>query len=376
MLKIISISDIHLGNKIVKSEFIINNLNKYFSCSKELSDIDIIFLCGDIFDSGIYLPDTHTGAIQRWIVRVLHLCKKWNICLRVLEGTPSHDRKQSKQFEILNDLFGIEADIKYIDKLSIEYIERFDINVLYLPDEWRGCVKDTENEVKELLQINNIMQVDYAVMHGNFEYQLPMINSLSAHESLFYLSIVKKYIFIGHIHNMSQSNRILAQGSFDRLAHNEEHNKGFFYIESHKDSFIEDKIVFKVNHSAAIFTTLNLINLTKTQIEQLINATLSDHVAKHHTQLHIRLLIAKDDINESLINGYKRIFHTVHWRIKIIRQHLDDEKTNILIPELYKPLQINENTIISIIKTRLEDKGINESLINKTINKLIVIKNL
>ena len=62
------------------------------------------------------------------------MLKPYNIILRILEGTPSHDWKQSKLFIHLNDLTKAGTDVKYIDSLSIEYIDKFGINVLY-PDE-------------------------------------------------------------------------------------------------------------------------------------------------------------------------------------------------------------------------------------------------
>jgi len=136
-----------------------------------------------------------------------------DICLRVLEGTPSHDRRQSRQFKIVKALLGIEMDLKYVDTLSIEHNEKFDCTFLYLPDEWRGCNEQTKEEVKRLLVQHNLESVDFAFMHGSFPHQLPNIKHIPVHDPEFYLSIVNKYIFIGHIHVMSQYERILAQGS-------------------------------------------------------------------------------------------------------------------------------------------------------------------
>ena len=48
---ILSISDIHLGNKRTPTEHIIKNLNKYVSNKNVLSNIDLCIIGGDLFDS-------------------------------------------------------------------------------------------------------------------------------------------------------------------------------------------------------------------------------------------------------------------------------------------------------------------------------------
>ena len=75
---------------------------------------------------------------------------------------------------------------------------------------------------------SGLTKVDYAVMHGQFDYQLPKhITGMPRHDSQKYLDIVKHYIFIGHIHTHSVYDRIIAQGSFDRLTHGQEEPKGY-----------------------------------------------------------------------------------------------------------------------------------------------------
>ena len=98
----------------------------------------------------------------------------------------------------------------------------------------------------------NIEQVDLAMMHGNFKYQLPM-PSIHMHTEEDYLSIVRYYICINHIHTASVYGRILAPGSFDRMAHGEEEDKGYriYSTENNKDT------EFVVLNSNEKFITLN-----------------------------------------------------------------------------------------------------------------------
>src|SRR5690606_24238089 len=97
-----------------------------------------------------------------------------DVAVRVLEGTPSHDREQSKRFVVINESVGkIGADLVYIDELSIRYEERFDMNLLFVPDELNHDPNITLAQVQELMAERNLEKVDFAFMHGQFEYQLP-----------------------------------------------------------------------------------------------------------------------------------------------------------------------------------------------------------
>lgn len=252
------VSDIHLGHKRNSTEDIINNLTEAFKDCDETSELDMIVLAGDVFDSLLMLPDHVVPIIDNWIINLLKICKKYNIVLRVLEGTPSHDWKQSKRFETWNTLAKIDCDLKYMDSLSIEYIEKFDLNFLYIPDEWEDDPVKTFDQVKTLLNKKNLQSVDYAFMHGQFEFQLPSHVKAPRHRSQDYLNIVNQYIFIGHIHTHSRFERIIAQGSFDRLSHNEEEAKGHVRLTCFENGTTD--IVFVENKNAKIFKTIDIRN--------------------------------------------------------------------------------------------------------------------
>ena len=374
-LRILSLSDIHLGHRLVPAEHIISSLNKVLHNSEKMQNIDIIFLCGDVWDEGLLLSDPEVGLIQIWIVNLLKLCKRYNILLRVLDGTNSHDRNQSQQFEILNTSLEINANLKYHDKLEIDFISEFNIHVLYLPDEWRGDNEQTKAEVKELLLAANLVQVDYGVFHGNFQHQLPAtIKHLAFHDHEFYLSIVKKYIFIGHIHIMSVFERILAQGSFERLAHGEEHNKGLFYVEAYPDNELNDKIVFIVNKNATKFISISIIDLTKHAVELLLKSTIrkvTDNNEDYTIPVHIRVISDKHNSNDDIVNSYKKSYVFIKWTHKVL---LVKTENTTIVPNVYVPVAITNNTIMSLIKTRLISAGTEEHLVTNALNKLNILK--
>lgn len=371
-----SISDIHLGCKSIPTESIINNLNVAIPDNEDMAKIDMIALVGDVTDEAIYLSDAVTGEIQTWMVRLLKICKKWDIVLFVLNGTPSHDRNQSKQFVILNTIFNIGAELIYVDTLSVINIEKLGISVLCVPDEWRGCNLQTQREVVSLLDENSLSKVDYAFMHGMFEYQTPKNLNLPSHNADFYLSIVKKYIFIGHIHTASQFDRILAQGSFDRLAHGQEEDKGYFHVEAYPDSNENDRIEFRVNKTAAKFVTVSVIGLTKDETNTLLQETILKAIGpveNYKIPINIRVLCNKNDINEDTITSYKNGHSRIKWTIK--QQNTSKVGTTGHAPVVFTPTPINANTICSLMKHRLEYAGVEKSIIDNAINILNDLKN-
>jgi len=362
-LRIACLSDIHLGHKNTPTEYILTNLRKSLTQNILIRELDIIILAGDIFDTLLYLPDFHIGEIQIWIAEFLHQCVKYDICLRIVEGTPSHDRKQAKQFIILNRLLNINADVIYHDSLTIEYLAKHDLHILYVPDEWRSNTMQTQLEVTELLYKHQLTQVDYAVMHGMFEHQGIGNIPMPIHNSEYYLSIVKKYIFIGHIHLMSTYQRILVQGSFDRLAHGEEEPKGFWLVIANRNTDVNDKVTFIINHQAMPYLSYDITGLSETAIHRKL-ASLKTLVAP----AFIRIIMAKHDPNKALLLSYKENYTQFKWTFKITDTNIPH--ITQVIPTLYTTTPINQNTILSFIEAKLTQDNISNELKNHTLTIL------
>jgi DNA repair exonuclease SbcCD nuclease subunit len=252
------VSDIHLGSKRNPTSFIINNLNRHLVTDAFLASIDILFLAGDVFDEEQYTYTAEYAQIGQWIARLIRKCHQFKVAIRVLEGTRSHDRGQSVLFVTLAEAMGKigkGVDLKYVNELSLEHIEKFNLTVLYVPDDLNsGNTQATLDQVKQLLAQHGLLSVDIAVMHGNFPHQLPGgIDHIPMHDYDEYSKLVRWLIFIGHIHICSVLGKVHAQGSFDRLSHNEEEPKGFFRAVLRKDSY---KVTFIENTSAAVYKTI------------------------------------------------------------------------------------------------------------------------
>lgn len=253
--KIATVSDIHLGSLLNPASQIIKNLNRYLT-RDFLNGVDILFLAGDVFDRLISNTEDDIHPIVQWIVHLLVKCQETDTIVRVLEGTPSHDRRQSKFFQSINQNEKIQADLKYVDTLSVEFIEKLNMHVLYIPDEWNRKNETTLEEARNAIAAQGLDKVDFAIMHGHFDCQVPAHLGMKCHDSKAYLNLVRYLIFIGHDHRFFQHDRIVAQGSFDRIGHNQEEAKGFVKAVVSKTG--QYQLTFIENIDAKVFKTVDV----------------------------------------------------------------------------------------------------------------------
>ncbi|MCY1340018.1 hypothetical protein D9M68_19950 [compost metagenome] len=349
------ISDIHLAHPRTDTYHIIANLRKAFPDDEETGKLDILFLAGDVFDRLMNLPQVEVDAIQDWITDLLRICVKRDIMVRVLEGTPSHDWRQSKQFVNVNNSLGTPADLRYVDTLSIEIMEKFGgMSVLYVPDEWNADASVTWKQVNELLAIHGLERVDVACMHGSFDYQLP-IESVKNHDSDKYMSIVNHYIGIGHVHiRTEKGGKILAQGSFDRLSMGEENAKGHYRA---RISSKGNRHWFVENTGARIYKTLDCRTLSVDEtIELLIE------YENEPDGSNFRLLIARGGAVQHGIKDLRKRFP--QFRIVTHMDELKEQEKQSLVQDkqpTVKPISITPTNIAHLILDRIKKQGRDES---------------
>lgn len=282
------ISDVHLGHNRVPTAHILKGLRAQFNAGTDFKKLDLLFISGDLFDQDVHLSDKYSCEITLWVCELLALCARHDVVLRILEGTPSHDRGQSRIFETHNKLMGKKTDVKYVDVLSIEHIDKFNLDVLYVPDEWRIDPDDTWEEVKACLREHNLTSVDYAIMHGFFDFQLPPLVKLTHHLSSRYEGIVKRHISNGHDHTFKRSGKIFVQGSFDRLCHGEEEPKGWIRVTDKTDIDGTSTVTFVPNPHATPFNTYTVLEETpEEEVEVMLQemSALPPHA-------HIRIVVS------------------------------------------------------------------------------------
>lgn len=229
------ISDIHLGHKQNSCQKMVDALNEAIIFSGLIKRIQVLVLAGDVFERLLELNHPDIPIIDLWIAGLLQVCRTNNVALRVLNGTESHDRNQSERFETIRQILGLDdMNYKYIHDMEVEYMANLDTHVLYIRDRGEGRpAQETYTEALEHMRAKGVHKVDVAVMHGMFEYQMPMGQSQyeGVHCQAQYEAIVNANIYIGHVHTHSRNGKVVAQGSFDRLKHSEEEPKGFVECE-------------------------------------------------------------------------------------------------------------------------------------------------
>ena len=363
-LEIACLSDIHLGHGLVPTSDIINRLYKALPSNAESDKLDIIFLAGDVFDKLLFLPDAPVLDIQIWIADLFELCHRHNIALRVLEGTTSHDRGQGKQFEMIYLTVGYDrddkfVDFKYVPTLSIEYIELLDINVLYVPDEWDHDPDITWESVKNLLKDQGLEQVDFAVMHGNFEYHLPDHLKIPCHQSERYLEVVKHYIFIGHFHTHSVYDRIITQGSFDRLGHGEEEPKGHVRVRVSEDGN-HDRVEFRINHDATMFVTIDATGMDAAAVINKIKA--QDNLAKGS---HVRIQCTNDGDVKNAISTLREHFPHYTIKLKVVSEEKVVNSDVTGLTAKYEAVEISSSNVTKLLEEKCITMGLDTNRIEQ-----------
>ena len=342
-LSYLVLSDIHLGHRRNKTEFIIHNLREYFKdYHTQIKKCRIIFIAGDIFDTLLTTHGDDYLKATEWITELILYCQHNKIKLRILEGTPSHDWRQAKLISQIIDKLNIDINYKYISTLYIENMVDEGINILYVLDEYKPKAIDTYKEVLDLMKDKGLSKVDIAIMHGQFKYQIPMVELESSHDEDSYLNIVKYFINIGHIHTPSiYSGRILAQGSFDRLAHNEEEDKGGMLCTIYKDGSY--KFLFLKNTRSKVFITLDY-NKSSLSTEEVSN-DIRNRLKGIEDDSYIRILI--NDVKS--IEGLKDEYPFLHFKIVNKEEKKMKIGEDILEAKVIESFTIDESNIDNLV---------------------------
>jgi len=364
-VKMLDLSDIHLGHNKTTTEEIVDHLYQFFQkYDKVLYDIDILMISGDIFDRLLPNNSKEYQLAVEWLSNVAKYCKTNNIKLRILEGTPSHDFKQLKTFNTVLTKLNIEVDFKYFDKIHIEYMEDLGIHILYIPDEINETAEETWEEVQSLLHSLELTQVDFTIIHGQFHYHLPMFTSPVSHRESDYLSITKHYVVCGHIHNHSAYDRILTPGSFDRLTHNEEEKKGGLLI--YVNGAVREYL-FLENTLAKVYKTLHYQNIT---IEELMKDIRS---LKLPPKSRLRIRVKAGSELKKSVDILRNTFKQYHIDIEYTDKK-EEKEQKVLFLEKQEAFSITKDNLIPLMKEEIGRDMLNHSdwkILEDTLQKIL-----
>lgn len=352
-------SDIHTYHRKINTNRMLDNLWHLIDTTYNKHHVDIVIIAGDFFDRMCDLARYAVSKLTSWITKLFNWCAKYKKKVRVLEGTPLHDNKQSVVFKEVHASMVSACDFRYIDEIEIEYIPDFDAHVLYVPDEANPTAALTLEKVKSILDARNLRQVDIAVMHGLFEFQIPVItNCPKTHNSEVYLEIVKHFIFNGHDHTHKSYKRIIVQGSFDRLAHGEEGAKGFVIARmGHTDE--PDSFSFIENTKATVFKTINLLGLN---LEDSINK-MQRELAKIPKESFVRIRVAKNNPIVESLGEITRSYPFIEFSKDFVDTTKVVETTHVF--QRHVAITLTKSNIVDALLQRLRGKNIDDAIITR-----------
>lgn len=368
-IKTLTISDNHLGNKRVPPHHMIKGL-KSIVTKETLDEIDILFISGDFWDKALMLPGDKVPEIFMFLTSLLKACSASSVKVRILEGTPSHDRKQSVYFKVINDALGDKAaDLRYYSTVTIDHEEDLGIDILYVPDEWKHSTEKAWEDVVNEMSARGIDKVDYSIMHGMFSYQVPNGINMPYHKEERYLSITRRYVFIGHVHTFSKHEWIICPGSSDRLKHSEEESKGGVYVTSTGDHS-KDKIRFIENVYAMPFVTVDVSALSPEDAVTEIAVKLESLGLKAKT-FYYRVIIADNDIMRSVYKEFTVKYPEVNWDYKLPK--VKKKKTLSEVRKLSSVVKpINKSSVKDLVGGKLKELNVsNNNDIMAELDKLI-----
>lgn len=348
-IKSLNTGDIHFFHPKVSAHVIAEHTYKFMVNDEVFSKINIFNVNGDIFDKSGTLDSSDTSTVIAWFNRVVFLCRKHNVKLRILHGTKSHDKHQTRLFNSIYTLIENKIDFKYIDDITIEYIDDFDRYVLYIPDDM-GSAKSTLVRVHQLMAQMQIDKVDYACFHGFFDYQIPeMADSEVAHRWSDYDPIIGELIFISHVHTYSSYEKIVAPGSPERLRHGEEEDKGCI-IATHCGE--NSSHVFLKNILSTKFITIKL----RDDCEDFLSYV-DKKVKKCNPGDHIKIKIKKNSQKNLIAKALAQRYPLLEWEIDWLKENKPLSDQTKIKSKIIKDIPINEDTIVGLIQKNLSTEN-------------------
>lgn len=357
-------ADWHLGHSRVPTADTIHDIKKHLF--SRLNELQLLFVVGDIFDGTISFNSKDGELIIEFFAELLKQCYEHDVTIRVIRGTFSHDNNQLNIWEKICCTLGIPVDFKLVNDLHIEHIKKYNIHVLYMPDNLPYKSKhDVFVQIHRLLTVHGIQQVDYIAMHGEFEHMNFGFVNHHAYSSEDFAGLYRHFILCGHIHKPNQHKNVIYAGSFNRLAHNEEEAKGFWTISNGHPAFV-------TNTDATLFVTVDYNE------EQDIDIILSKHeqiLSRFSTERKgfVRVIMNDPHLKQALSSYHGTIrpnvrltFKKTHYhneqQIQFLQERLQHKQNEILeIPSI-------KNISIIVIK-HLQSQGIVMDL--KTVERII-----
>lgn len=353
------LGDVHTFSKRNPTKRILNNIVETLGLRDKSTELKIIFFEGDFFDELVDLSRTdELGDLFDFIGKLFRFAVDHNVKIRILEGTPLHDWKQSELYTHISRFLGYfryGVDFRFVKKLEVEVMDDLDLSVLYIPDEWNTDNSITYRQAAEAIREKGLEKVDLCIMHGAFRYQIPKsAKNAPSHDEMSYLDLVRYYIHVGHYHTHSSYDRIIAAGSVDRLSHGEEEAKGLIKVKIDRSSG-ESSWFFVENKNALVFKTLDLPDdgVASSELIRKTATTLEDWS-------HLRLRMNKTNQLANALDALRITYPRLYITKKINEDDDNDSVPDSLFSDFsrddrFVPIAIHKGNVLEMITSEISN---------------------
>lgn len=258
-IKVVATADLHFGNLRLDACSVYDKLRKYLY--PQLQDAHLFIIAGDLLDMLVTVGSNAHYFASKFIKDVFTLSARTGMTVRLLSGTYTHDRDQLPVFKTLALP---KTKFKIVDTIDCEVIQGFnsvngyvdyDLAIGYLPDNL--SYKDSADAIahlKRIMECKGVSTLETIICHGTFEHIVrPGVPCPPCTYKIAQFDFVKGPIICGHIHTSSRKHNVYYCGSFDRMSHGEEENKGYYVFLDTDGSW---KAKFVVDEDANKFITV------------------------------------------------------------------------------------------------------------------------
>lgn len=363
----LTISDIHLYNPRISNQKMIDALDDVLKqpCFKVANTI---IFAGDYTDRRVTLDHPDNGTIIRGFARWCFACEEQDKEIWILEGTRSHDWGQMRTFFEMARIFTPNLKIRYFDKITVFKDERFDLDFLFVPDDIHHDHDVIFSMVEEQMQKANVQMVDFAIMHGMFESQVPEGLNLPCHKYENFDRIVRHAILIGHVHINSENGKMLAQGSFGRISHGEEQPKGYYHTWLDKEGVFHKQFI--ENKLAELFITVDCLGLTADQTFESVNTA----ILEYGSDVNIRIMSEAENPvfqnMDEMIRAFPMARFSTPKKIKP-KESKPKIKLGDKLDKIFNVPLINRDNIGKLVLDRSERRGVSTPELLSAMTKVI-----
>lgn len=330
-MRILWSSDHHTLHPTTPTSHILGNMSTFYYKDHDLAKVGLVIKGGDLTDRLVEAPNRDFIRLKQWSKTFLTRCHEEKVAVLVLEGTSSHDWGQPRHLETLAHE---DMDFRYVDTLSIQHYPNLDdLTVMCVPDNMGALTPDEIwEEALRVLTEHKLDKVDIIAFHGTWPHQLPGHALNKKHDPARWESICTYLILSGHIHIPSIKGKVHSSGSFDRIAHGEEHPKGAFVVDldKTKQTFTA---TFWENRKALPYVTLKVKEdiTTEALVKQL-----HEFIREKKLPLHAQVRVAggSGDVVNPVLAIFEREFPHLGFKAKnnkaeelLVEEELFDERT-------------------------------------------------